>query len=185
MFMKIVFLSFFLLAVFWFFLCGVNYRAKGVMFPADLGNVKKVDSSGKMVRLQGRLYFLRVFGMSKKAMKKFHYRMHHQAKEFRKNPTEVEKMLWHSLRGKQVGGFKFRRQHPVGGYVVDFACLPLKLIVEVDGGVHDKRKEEDAMRTEWLEGQGYRVIRFKNKQVLRNLDNVLAEILRICKEMKT
>ena len=82
-----------------------------------------------------------------------------------------------------MGGLTFRRQHPIGAYVVDFICIPVKLIIEVDGGIHDLQRE-DAARTAWLEEQGYRVVRFSNERVLHELDGVLGEILKVYEEKK-
>jgi very-short-patch-repair endonuclease len=81
------------------------------------------------------------------------------------------------LRGKQIDGFRFRRQHPLGPYVVDFFCPTARLIVEVDGGQHAKRSATDAQRTAWLEARGYRVLRFWNNDTLSNTEGVLLTIL--------
>ena len=89
----------------------------------------------------------------------------------RKNPTDTERVLWRYLRMRQFKGFKFRRQQPLGRYVVDFVCLSKKLIVEVDGGQH-LASPEDAERTAWLESQGFRVMRFWNNQVLSDMESV-------------
>ncbi|MBT3605014.1 MAG: endonuclease domain-containing protein [Candidatus Latescibacteria bacterium] len=99
-----------------------------------------------------------------------------RARELRKNLTPSEKVLWQSLRGRKCNGWKFRRQHPIGRFIVDFYCAEIRLIVEVDGGVHLERELYDAERTELLEKQGYRVIRFSNEEVFQNLDRVLMRI---------
>jgi very-short-patch-repair endonuclease len=99
------------------------------------------------------------------------------ARRLRKNPTEAEKRLWSRLRGKQLGGFRFRRQSPIGPYVVDFVCPAAKLVVEVDGGQHSETA--DAERAGWLESNGYRVIRFWNNDVLENMDGVIEEIVKV------
>ncbi|WP_428224445.1 vitamin B12 dependent-methionine synthase activation domain-containing protein [Flavobacterium sp.] len=93
------------------------------------------------------------------------------AKAMRNNPTEAEKMLWNVLSDKGVDGFKFRRQHIIGEYIVDFVCLEKQLVIEVDGAVHNNKEqiEHDRFRTEWLESKGFKVIRFKNDEVLNNL----------------
>ncbi|MET3045291.1 vitamin B12 dependent-methionine synthase activation domain-containing protein [Flavobacterium covae] len=93
------------------------------------------------------------------------------AKTMRNNPTEAEKMLWNVLSDKGVGGFKFRRQHIIGEYIVDFVCLEKQLVIEVDGAVHNNKEqiEHDRFRNEWLESKGFKVIRFKNDEVLNNL----------------
>ena len=94
----------------------------------------------------------------------------------RKNQTDAEGLLWHYLRGKQLGGYKFRRQQPIGGYVADFVCMPRKLIVELDGGQHADRQIYDRERDAYLRGQGYRVLRFWNNEVMGNCYGVLEQI---------
>jgi very-short-patch-repair endonuclease len=96
------------------------------------------------------------------------------ARRLRLTPTDAEIRLWSRLRRKQLEGFRFRRQHPLGPYVVDFFCAAAKLIVEVDGGQH---AEDEEARTNWLEARGYRVIRFWNNDVLANTEGVLSTIL--------
>jgi very-short-patch-repair endonuclease len=101
------------------------------------------------------------------------------ARRLRQNPTDAEKRLWRYLRGKQLGGHRFRRQQPIGPYVVDFFCPQIGVIIEIDGGQHSP--EADDKRTRWLEGRGYRVVRFWNNEVLGNIEGVwtaLATILR-------
>ncbi|HSY85483.1 MAG TPA: endonuclease domain-containing protein [Verrucomicrobiae bacterium] len=98
-----------------------------------------------------------------------------RAQLLRKRMTDAERRLWSKLRMRQVEGFRFRRQAPVGPYVVDFICLELKLIVEVDGGQHAMPRA-DAKRTAWLESEGYRVIRFWNNDVLKNTEAVLQSL---------
>lgn len=95
-----------------------------------------------------------------------------RAKEMRANPTQAESALWQQLRNKNLES-KFRQQHLIGDYIVDFVCLSKKLIIEVDGKIHESQIEEDAKRTEILENDGYKVIRFTNEEVLGNLDGVL------------
>jgi very-short-patch-repair endonuclease len=94
----------------------------------------------------------------------------------RREPTPAEKVLWDVLRGRGLDGLRFRRQHPVGRFVLDFYCPIHKLAVEVDGEVHDAQQERDAERTAVIEAHGYRVIRFRNEEVLDNLPGVLARI---------
>ncbi|WP_449301191.1 vitamin B12 dependent-methionine synthase activation domain-containing protein [Polaribacter marinivivus] len=100
------------------------------------------------------------------------------SKKMRNQPTEAESLLWKVLSNKQLDGYKFRRQHIIGNYIADFICLKMNLIVEVDGLIHQlpENKASDLERTKWLENEGYRVIRFTNKEVLSNLDNVLEQI---------
>ena len=97
------------------------------------------------------------------------------AKKLRKNQTEAEKELWSELRREQLKGIKFRRQQPIGGYIVDFVTFELNLVIEVDGGQHHENKE-DEVRDEWLEDEGFTVLRFWNNEVLDNIDGVLKEI---------
>lgn len=98
------------------------------------------------------------------------------AKQLRRNQTDVEKMLWHRLRNRQVNGCKFRRQHRIGKYVVDFVCPEKLLVVELDGGQHDEQASQDAARTVVLSTKGYRVLRFWNNEVNENIDGVLEAI---------
>ena len=100
------------------------------------------------------------------------------ARRLRENPTEAEKRLWDALRHRQIDSHRFRRQHPLGAYVVDFVCLAEKLVVEVDGGQHAVDQERDEARTIWLQSRGYRVLRFWNNEVLENTEGV-AEAIRI------
>ena len=99
-----------------------------------------------------------------------------QARKLRKNPTDAEKVLWKHLRLRQVEGHKFRRQQPLGPYIVDFVCLDRKLIVEVDGGQHLEQSASDAKRTAWLEGRGFRLLRYWNDQVLKEPEAVTEAI---------
>jgi very-short-patch-repair endonuclease len=91
---------------------------------------------------------------------------------------EAEKKLWFHLRGRKMAGFRFRRQVPIGSYIVDFASLSARLIVEVDGGQHNEHCNEtlDARRTAWLESKGYRLLRFWNSHVLTEIDSVTETI---------
>ena len=99
------------------------------------------------------------------------------ARSLRKSPTQSERTLWRSLRLRQFQGYKFRRQHPLGHYVVDFICLEKKLIVEVDGGQHLENLK-DLKRTAWLESRGFRVLRFWNDEALKEREVVAGTILR-------
>ena len=101
------------------------------------------------------------------------------AKQLRRSHTEAEKALWKHLRSKGLSGLKFRRQQPIGAYIVDFVCLEKKLIIEVDGGQHSN-SEEDRRRDAWLQGEGYAVLRFWNNEVLGNLEGVMEVIWRRC-----
>jgi len=86
--------------------------------------------------------------------------------------TDAERRLWRVLRGKQLAGYKFRRQAPIGKYIVDFVCFEKKLIVELDGGQHASQEQQDEIRTRWLQSQGYRVIRFWNNEALACTDGI-------------
>ena len=91
--------------------------------------------------------------------------------------TPAEIKLWQRLRGHQVRGAHFRKQHPVGNFIVDFFCATAKLVIEIDGDVHALQQEYDAERTQWLNAQHrYRVIRFTNDDVLHNIEAVLEAI---------
>jgi very-short-patch-repair endonuclease len=98
------------------------------------------------------------------------------ARTLRGNATDAERHLWFHIRRKQLSGFRFRRQQPMGPYIVDFFCPEASLIIEIDGGQHDESAERDAVRMRWLEERGYRVLRFWNSDVLGNLDGVLSTI---------
>ena len=96
----------------------------------------------------------------------------------RREPTDAEKRLWSALRDRRLSKYKFRRQHPVGRFIVDFVCLEKKLIVELDGGQHAVQARYDDKRTLGLEAAGYRVLRFWNNDVLANTEGILTMIIR-------
>lgn len=98
--------------------------------------------------------------------------------QLRTNSTEAEKRLWQALRNRQLRGYKFRRQHPIPPYIVDFVCLEHRLIIELDGGQHAEAQEYDAARTGTFEKLGYQVLRFWNNELLENTQAVLEEVLR-------
>ena len=95
--------------------------------------------------------------------------------ENRKNPTVAEQKIWEAVRNSNLG-HKFRRQHSIGQFIVDFVCIEKKLVVEIDGPIHDTQQREDAERTKFIEGEGFKVIRFSNEKVLSNPEEVLAKI---------
>ncbi len=103
--------------------------------------------------------------------------MKQRAREFRKNPTDAETKLWHLLRNRELEGWKFRRQRPIGPFIVDFVCLEKKLIVEADGGQHNINVEYDAKRSEYLREKGYCILRFWNDEVLADESAVVEVIL--------
>jgi len=102
------------------------------------------------------------------------------AKALRKRSTDVEIVLWRHLRAKQMEGLKFRRQQPIGHYIVDFVCFEKKIIIEVDGGQHAVETVRDAERDDWLRNQGFTVLRFWNNEVLTNTEGVLEKIRMGC-----
>ena len=104
------------------------------------------------------------------------------ARSMRRQPTTAEQVLWQRLRRSQLGNYKFRRQQPLGQYIVDFYCHQTRLIIEIDGDVHAHQETYDAERTAWLEANGYRVVRFSNMDVVKNTDGVLQMILTLCDE---
>ena len=109
--------------------------------------------------------------------------LHTQAREMlkslRQDSTDAENRMWYLLRNRRLGGFKFRRQYPIGPYIADFCCYEKRLIIELDGGQHAERESSDEARTRYLEYQGYRVMRFWNDQVLKETDAVCEMILTI------
>jgi len=100
------------------------------------------------------------------------------AKRMRHVPTDAESLLWRQLRAGRLANYKFKRQKPIGSFIVDFVCFAQKLIIEVDGGQHVDMQPRDEARTAWLQAQGFRVLRFWNHDVLRRQELVLEEILR-------
>jgi very-short-patch-repair endonuclease len=99
-----------------------------------------------------------------------------KARSLRKNKTDVEQLVWKYLRNRQLYNYKFRRQFPIEPYIVDFACLELKLIIELDGGQHANRINYDGQRCLFLEQRGFKVIRFWNNDVTENTEGVLEAI---------
>jgi very-short-patch-repair endonuclease len=98
------------------------------------------------------------------------------AREMRHTPTPAEDQLWRRLRNRRMHGAKFRRQHAIDRFIVDFYCAEARLIVEVDGVIHDYTQEEDAIRQEFLESLGLKVVRFTNGEVLQMLNAVVERI---------
>jgi very-short-patch-repair endonuclease len=101
------------------------------------------------------------------------------AKTLRKRPTDAERLLWKHLRTKQIEGLKFRRQEPIGNYVVDFVCFESYVIIEVDGGQH-AASEKDSVRDAWFRSQGFKVLRFWNHDVLLNIGGILEVVRATC-----
>ncbi|MBT1073608.1 endonuclease domain-containing protein [Pelotalea chapellei] len=102
------------------------------------------------------------------------------AKELRKNSTDAERLLWRHLKAKQVHGLKFRRQEQIGRFIADFVCYETRLIIEADGGQHAVEKEKDEERTQWLNSQGFTVLRFWNNEILTNIEGVMEIIEMRC-----
>ncbi len=103
-----------------------------------------------------------------------------RARKLRSSSTDAEKKLWYFLRNYKRLGLKFRRQHPLGKYFVDFICLNKKLVIELDGSQHLNAKA-DEVRDNWLKKEGYKILRFWNNDVLLNIDAVMEKIFIYCK----
>jgi len=101
----------------------------------------------------------------------------------RQETTPAERKLWERLRSKRLDGFKFRAQHPVGPFILDFWCPAKKLVVEVDGDIHARSRAYDRARTEQLEAHDYTVIRFTNDQVMEDIESVVEEIRRVLESL--
>ena len=108
-----------------------------------------------------------------------------RAREFGRAATVGEEILWDALRSSKLDGYKFRRQDPICGYVVDFRCPRCLLVVEIDGGVHEERARADLSRDAVLRGRGYEVVRIPDERVRADLDAVLAELGGICRQRDT
>ncbi|OQX17606.1 MAG: DNA (cytosine-5-)-methyltransferase [Desulfobulbaceae bacterium A2] len=96
--------------------------------------------------------------------------------------TDAERRLWYHLRANRLQGIKFKRQKPLGSYIVDFVCLDKKLVIEVDGGQHQEQAAYDQERDAWLRREGFEVLRFWNTDVLKNMEGVLVTIMRAVQE---
>jgi very-short-patch-repair endonuclease len=125
-------------------------------------------------------------------MRKFRFRQNtagllQAARDLRQNQTDAEEVLWQALRERQLHGIKFRRQYPVERFIFDFYCPEARLVVELDGSVHDEtmQRERDAARTAALEARNYRVIRFRNHEVLRDLPSVLERIAATVEDIRS
>jgi very-short-patch-repair endonuclease len=100
------------------------------------------------------------------------------ARNLREGQTRAEDLLWRNLRARQLDGAKFRRQVPVGNYIVDFVSFEKKIIIELDGGQHAETTASDAARDAWLQGRGYKVLRFWDNEIFQNTEGVLEVIRR-------
>jgi very-short-patch-repair endonuclease len=114
---------------------------------------------------------------------RIHPEIGQRSRELRHPLTPAEARLWSVLRGRNLRAYKFRRQHPIGQFIVDFYCAEAKLVIEADGDIHACQEAYDAARSEWLQSHGYTVIRFKNSEVQEGLDKVIDEIIRVCAEL--
>jgi very-short-patch-repair endonuclease len=103
-----------------------------------------------------------------------------QARELRHDLTQAETILWDALRNRRLNGMKFRRQHPLGPFIADFYCAEFRLIIELDGRIHNNSTDEDLARTVQMSDYGYRVIRFRNEEVENALPRVLSDIIKAC-----
>ena len=102
-----------------------------------------------------------------------------RARALRKRMTDAERLLWRHLRNRELGGWKFRRQYPVGPFIVDFICVEKNVVIEVDGGQHAENEALDLQRSAYLNKMGYRVLRFWNNEVLQETEAVLTAIFAI------
>jgi len=100
------------------------------------------------------------------------------AREFRKNMTDAERFLWAKVRRKGLKGYNFYRQKNIGNYIVDFYCPKAKLVIEIDGGQHysEEGRKKDTVRDGYLAGLGFTVLRFSDREVLKNIDGVIERI---------
>jgi very-short-patch-repair endonuclease len=101
---------------------------------------------------------------------------HDRARALRRNMTDAERSMWRILRSSQIDGHRFRRQVPFGRYIADFVCHDARVIIEIDGGQHDASAPDEGQRARFLQGQGYRILRFWNNEVLSNLEGVRAKV---------
>ncbi len=104
------------------------------------------------------------------------------AKELRKNMTPAEKLLWNRLRNRKVANCKFRRQHPIDTFIADFYCHEKKLVIEIDGKIHNKQKQYDINRTAEMQNYGITVIRITNDEVEKELEKVVEVIEKVCEK---
>lgn len=101
-----------------------------------------------------------------------------RSRELRARITKAESLIWTVLRARRMAGLKFRRQHPIGPYFADFACIEKKFAVELDGGYHDRQYDQDRQRQTFLESEGWQVLRFSNEDVLADVEAVAISIAR-------
>lgn len=154
------------------------FTAKGILgiFPANTINDDDIEISPPAPE-GGASDFVEIYKWETANPVSYNY-LKEKAQEMRNNPTEAEKMLWNVLSNKGLEDNKFRRQHIIGEYIVDFVCLEKRLIIEVDGSIHNlpEQIEHDIHRTEWLKSKGFKIIRFSNNQVLSDIFNTIENI---------
>ncbi|GIW93851.1 MAG: hypothetical protein KatS3mg110_1892 [Pirellulaceae bacterium] len=102
-----------------------------------------------------------------------------KARELRARQTKAERLLWNVLRNRRLCGLRFRRQHPIGPFIVDFACIEKRIVIELDGGYHDDVYDSDLRRQKKIERMGWLVLRFRNEDVLRDAEAVAIAIARV------
>lgn len=124
-------------------------------------------------------------GLSENTVVAFKKRDTNRAKSLRNQASPAERRLWKHLSNRQIAGYKFSRQMPVGPYFADFLCRELKLIIEIDGYSHDTQQGYDLARTKDMEDHGYRVARFSNQDVMTNVEGIVREIERIVANIPT
>ena len=122
--------------------------------------------------------------MSEKLLPHDDPRLITNGRQLRQNMTPAKWRLWQYLRGKRLGGYRFRRQQPLGQYILDFVCVEAKLVIEIDGGQHAGQTAYDETRTQYLQNLGFTVIRFWNNEVLQQTEAVLTAILHKLEEIK-
>jgi very-short-patch-repair endonuclease len=120
--------------------------------------------------------------MSRRNIVPYNPKLKERSRSLRKNMTDAERRLWSRLRRKQINGFQFYRQRPIGNYIADFYCPDAKMVIEVDGGQHflNEGKEYDAYRDQYLMDSGLTLLRFSNLDVLKNIDSVMQTIFEKC-----
>src|SRR5579871_5072824 len=130
------------------------------------------------ILFETRAFLFPLWGKDRMGGRAMPTRLASLARSLRRNSTNAERRLWQGLRRKEVGGFRFRRQVPLGGYIADFASFDARLVIEVDGATHstDEELARDATRVAALAAQGFAVLRFTNDEVFHNLDGVLETV---------
>jgi very-short-patch-repair endonuclease len=102
----------------------------------------------------------------------------------RRDAPPAEEILWARLRGRQLGGWKFRRQYSIAHFIADFCCVESKIVVEIDGPTHEEAEIYDRNRQEYLQSVGFQVVRFTNQLIYQELSNVLEHLLKLCEERR-